>query len=657
VEVTRFVKILRRAAIAGTAFAAVVILAAVLTWISNPRRIVISEPFVARALDINVLDYYDTGAVDINRDGHLDLFTTNHSSRQSLLISDGSGDFTDRLTEYGLDQVTDLPGLEDTGRPPEISAPGLYMYFVGSVLHLRNVAPPGPVSISGSLQIPGRPEVVRNTGYEIERIPATSTDRLTRLNFTVVNDGELAISLTKSAPITVSLNDAMPLDMIFVGAKSINPRRHEIELYLKDRHGIAWADINSDMKLDAYMSRGALFGTLADLPGELGDQFFVSNAEGDFAESFSELGFEKRDCPARQVAWTDFNNDGLLDLYVACGRQVGGFWEYVPTALRRSRDEAPNMLYQQMAAGNFQEVAGDYGLDFAVGGTFLWFDVDLDGDADLLWASENEVSLYRNTDSEFSREVLLPDSTTIQARKLAAADFDSDGDLDVYVAASVGSNLLINDGGTLRAENTNSRGLPSRVRTIAWVDYDNDGNMDLYAWPAGLFRQTSTGEFEETGLLRMPSHYWALVDPRVLWFDYDNDGDRDFLLMQRFFPQAIQKSFPNAMPFSVDFLINEAGRGKNWIQVDLLGPAGNREAIGSTITLHTTAYSEVQEVGQFDSSHYSQGHYRLYFSVANNVSVDRLEVRWPDQSVQQFLQPETGQLIRIEKRPPIDAIK
>ncbi|MBT6209550.1 MAG: CRTAC1 family protein [Woeseia sp.] len=653
----RAIKLLRRLVIVGVVFSVIVVIVGTIAWQMYPRRVIAELPFVSQELDINSLDYYDVGAVDLNRDGHLDLFTTNHSSRQSLLIANGNGGYNDALTTHGFDQDRELPGLEDVGHAPEFSGPGLYIYFVQSTLHFRYIPVPNAQSVSGSIQIPGRPEIVDEDGIETSITRAPDDEFSSIIGFTTDADGRFSVAVTKSAPLSVSLDDDFPLREVRVGAYGIEPQSHEFELYLKDRHGIAWADINHDSVTDAYMSRGALFGTLAGLPGEMGDQFFVSASGGQFDEHFSELGFEKRNCPARQVAWTDVNNDDRLDLYIACGRQVGGFWEYVPTALRTNRDEAPNMLYVQTVAGDFREEAAAYGLDFKVGGTFLWLDVDLDSDADLLWASENEIALYRQTNSGFVPEVLIPGSTTIQPRKLAVADFDADGDLDVYVAASLGSKLLINDAGRLHAEDPAAIGLPSRVRTVAWVDYDNDGQTDLYSWPSGLFRQTASGQFEDTGLLRMPSPYWALIDPRVLWFDYDNDGDRDFLVMQRYFPQVIQKAFSNTMPFTADFLRNDSDDSVNWIQVELHGSPGNRDAIGSTVTLITNQGREAQQVGQSDSSHYSQGHYRLYFSIGNETEPEMLEVTWPDGIVQQIHQPTAGQTLRIEKLPELDSIQ
>jgi hypothetical protein len=60
----------------------------------------------------------DIGVTDVNDDGHIDIFTSNHNSRQSLWIADGKGGYRDMLSAWGLDQNLDFPGLEITPRQP-----------------------------------------------------------------------------------------------------------------------------------------------------------------------------------------------------------------------------------------------------------------------------------------------------------------------------------------------------------------------------------------------------------------------------------------------------------------------------------------------------------------------------------------------------------
>ena len=55
---------------------------------------------------------FDIGIVDVNGDDFLDVYTSNHHFRQVLLIGDAGGDFTDVLSEWGLDQSREFPLAE-----------------------------------------------------------------------------------------------------------------------------------------------------------------------------------------------------------------------------------------------------------------------------------------------------------------------------------------------------------------------------------------------------------------------------------------------------------------------------------------------------------------------------------------------------------------
>ena len=61
---------------------------------------------------------FDIGIVDANGDDFLDVYTSNHHFRQALLIGDAEGDFTDVLSEWGLDQSREFPLAELSFTPP-----------------------------------------------------------------------------------------------------------------------------------------------------------------------------------------------------------------------------------------------------------------------------------------------------------------------------------------------------------------------------------------------------------------------------------------------------------------------------------------------------------------------------------------------------------
>jgi hypothetical protein len=138
-----------------------------------------------------------------------------------------------------------------------------------------------------------------------------------------------------------------------------------------------------------------------------------------FVEVADKLGMVVLDADSRQQNWIDYDNDGLLDLFVAT---------YGPT-----------LLYRNQGGGKFRELAAEAGVQqrlHAVGAS--WGDVDNDGDLDLFVAAyvngENWVSrahLFMNQRGKFVD--VLSENSPLQAvdHGVQWADFDRDGDLDL----------------------------------------------------------------------------------------------------------------------------------------------------------------------------------------------------------------------------------
>ena len=70
---------------------------------------------------------FDLGVVDFDGDHRLDLFTTNHMFRDSLLRGTAAG-FRDVYESAGFAPNPELPGIEDLGRKPSITEPGAYLF-------------------------------------------------------------------------------------------------------------------------------------------------------------------------------------------------------------------------------------------------------------------------------------------------------------------------------------------------------------------------------------------------------------------------------------------------------------------------------------------------------------------------------------------------
>ena len=99
---------------------------------------VTGEAFREENIGLNLYELYDVGVADINLDGLYDIFTVNHSARQSVLINKGSGEFVNEIDKVGLSQDSEYANVENRGYAPEIKKPGLYIYRKDKKLHIKS---------------------------------------------------------------------------------------------------------------------------------------------------------------------------------------------------------------------------------------------------------------------------------------------------------------------------------------------------------------------------------------------------------------------------------------------------------------------------------------------------------------------------------------
>ena len=210
----------------------------------------------------------DIGVVDANGDDWLDVFTTNHNYRQDLLIADGKGGYRDTLSAWGLDQNLEFPGFEIALSEPEVVKPGALHVLEGKKdphhPYAQDQGRRAAASQASELYDyqPLRRQRIRGRGA---RDPASGSQQMPEHGdgVDVRGDGELDMEIeTPGTPIGVQLDGTVPLTSVYIGRQKISPRSKQFELTFQDRHGMAWADYNDDGLMDIFITRGALSGQL-----------------------------------------------------------------------------------------------------------------------------------------------------------------------------------------------------------------------------------------------------------------------------------------------------------------------------------------------------------------------------------------------------------
>jgi enediyne biosynthesis protein E4 len=271
------------------------------------------------------------------------------------------------------------------------------------------------------------------------------------------------------------------------------------------------------------------------------------------------------------VALLDYNNDGLLDIFVVNGGRITDPMK-TPENFDRHDPKYWNRLYRQNRDGSFTDVteqaglanAGDsnYGMGVAVG------DYDNDGFPDLYVTSYGKNILYHNNGDGTFTDVTAKAGVAAGGWSVSAGffDYDNDGKLDLFVTRYMEwdtqhskdcggnfhtycppgefprtTNILYHNRGDGTFEDVSERSgiakKKGRGLGVAFADYDLDGFTDIYVANDGmqqyLFHNNGNGTFTEVGLeagAGLNADGGPLSGMGAVFQDYDNDGRPDVIV-------------------------------------------------------------------------------------------------------------------------------
>src|SRR6266699_4146661 len=308
---------------------------------------------------------------------------------------------------------------------------------------------------------------------------------------------------------------------------------------------------------------------------------FHNNGDGTFTDVSQECGIAKVPGKAWGVVATDINNDGWMDLFVAC-------------------DTVANFLFLNKGNGKFEEIGVQAGVAYSQDGRprsgmgVDSADVFEDGRPALFVTNVDQemYSLYRNNGDMTFDDMAVPLGLGCLTRLMSGwgvkfLDYDNDGDLDLFIANGHPDDQI---------EKHSTR---VTYREPLLLLHGEGNRLINVGASAGV---AFTKSFAARGM--------AIGD-------FNNDGAVDVLV-------AVNDGAPL-------LLKNQAARGNHWLGVKLAGRKANPDAIGAKITWRAADLIRSRlRVG--GGSYLSSHDPRVVLGIGKRTKIDILQIRWPQPS-------------------------
>jgi hypothetical protein len=378
-----------------------------------------------------------------------------------------------------------------------------------------------------------------------------------------------------------------------------------------------WIDYDRDGRLDLFVGRyvdwdfesGSLYCG-ENRPGYRAychpDNFrgatnilYHQRADGSFEDVSAKAGILEPGGKALGLALADFDNDGLMDIFVA-------------------NDSVRQSLYHNKGDGSFEDIAVISGAGYDENGkTYAGMGVD-------------------------------------------AADYDNDGFMDVFITTLSNETypLYHNDRDLSFTYATNSSGIGQITLLYSgwgthFIDADNDGLRDIFVAQGHVLdtveKTNSYLKYRESPLLMLNTGKafvnvsatagrafdTPLTGRGAAFGDLDNDGQIDIVIAQL-----------DGAPV----VLRNDGTKNHWLGLSLAGSKSNRDGIGARIIVTDRSGKKQIFDANTSGTYLSSNDPRIVVGLGAATGVQSVKVQWPSGLVQDIGGPAIDRYLRISER-------
>ncbi|MGO4881252.1 MAG: FG-GAP-like repeat-containing protein [Bryobacteraceae bacterium] len=424
--------------------------------------------------------------------------------------------------------------------------------------------------------------------------------------------------------------------------------------------GVAAGDYDNDGHPDLFVA------------GLESNKLYHNRGDGTFEDVTDRAGLGGKLGWSVAAMWLDYDNDGLLDLfvvrYLAWDPAKDAVCSVLPDGTRqychpRAYGPMTDLLYHNEGHGRFRDVSKESGIGRyqGKGMSVVAGDADGDGLLDIFVTNDNMPNfLFHNEGHGKFREMALAagvayndDGRLVSAMGADFRDYDNDGREDLFFTALSDElfTLYRNLGANNFANMTSLSHLARESRPYAGYstglyDFNNDGYKDIFVsgghvldnaeldsgrksrQPNLIFPNQGDGTFALEPLPGEAFHRGAAFG------DFNRDGKIDVVVARL-----------NEKPLLLENVSPGAG---HWIGLRLVGTRSNREGIGAMVHITTAGGQQWNRVATA-VGYASSSDPLVHFGLGRQTTIRSIEIAWPSGVRQRLASVPADQYLTIRE--------